>query len=182
MPVPVSPMRTLVSRGATLEGDSAKNIALVKAEVHVLKGNDWLARGGAHPGKWLSGGRQRHVVTRLIIDAKARLAVTFCARLDYLGPAAPNQNFAPPARKRETLVRKKSETRIITEETTTAWVVARPTPSRAAANGQTLVAADGGENKAKDHRLGHALHEVGKLQGVDGAGPELHRLPMRKVK
>ena len=40
------------------EGESTKNVALVKAEAHILKGNDWLVRGGVHPGEWLSGGRQ----------------------------------------------------------------------------------------------------------------------------
>src|SRR5580693_6169464 len=42
----------------------------------------------------------------------------------------------------------------------------------ATADGQAFVAADRREDEAVDERLHHALHDVGEIEGVDGAGPE----------
>ena len=67
-------MRTLVSPGATLEAEPAKNIALVKAEVHIFKGNDWLAGGGAHPMESARRTGRRATHTGSIIDANAGLS------------------------------------------------------------------------------------------------------------
>src|SRR5262245_52579300 len=43
----------------------------------------------------------------------------------------------------------------------------------AAANVQSLVAADGGENETEDKRLGHTLHDIGELESVERASPKL---------
>src|ERR1700689_5116985 len=43
---------------------------------------------------------------------------------------------------------------------------------RAATDGQAFVAADCRENEAVNQRLHHALHNVGEVEGVDGAGPK----------
>src|SRR5579872_5539435 len=43
------------------------------------------------------------------------------------------------------------------------------------AHGQPFVAAEGCENECEEKRLGKSLHQVRKIQGIDGATPELNR-------
>src|ERR1700687_4528446 len=50
---------------------------------------------------------------------------------------------------------------------------------RAPAHIQTVVATHAGEDKSKNHWLDQPLHEVAKLQGVDGSGPVLHGVEPR---
>src|SRR5580704_12440042 len=44
---------------------------------------------------------------------------------------------------------------------------------RASAHGQAFVTTDRGEDKGKKDGLGESLHDVRKIEGIDGAAPEL---------
>src|ERR1700693_4259180 len=45
----------------------------------------------------------------------------------------------------------------------------------AATDVESFVAANGGEDETVNHGLGETLHQVGEVEGLDGAGPKFHR-------
>src|SRR5438105_8479620 len=49
-----------------------------------------------------------------------------------------------------------------------------PNALRSAAHRQPFVTTHGREDEPINDGLHHALHDIGKFQGIDGAGPELH--------
>ena len=71
--------------------------------------------------------------------------------------------------------RKKSPTRISTEEMTTADGGGAADALRAAADAQALIASDRRDNQGENQGLREALDEIAEFERVNGARPELHR-------
>ena len=77
-----------------------------------------------------------------------------------------DRQLSPHGRERKIFVRKKSVARTVMDATTTAIVVARPTPSAPAGGVQAVVAADHRDLEAEEGRLAEAVQDVVGLQAT----------------